>query len=293
LAPLTKIPECAGFFVWRTYADPGDVSQEAEWGFSPRGKLAELILRDAFTASWAADGAIGFAPFAFLKDVRAAAIAMPCGKIAAPTPFAVKAEEYPLQRRLFLYTRGWPENPEAAGLLDFALSDAAQPVIDRTGFVDQSLLRQGAADFSDHLIFAMQSAGSRAEIDATKRFAQVTRDRVRLSSTFRFRTGGERLDAKAVADAGRLARWLEQPANAAVEILLIGFSDSVGGYNNNLRLSQARADAIRRAVLVQVGPDFDPNRVKTEAFATVAPVACNEIESGRASNRRVEAWVNR
>lgn len=56
LAPLVDAPWCAGFFVWRTYADPGDVSQEAEWGFSPRGKLAELVLRDAFVTTWAADG---------------------------------------------------------------------------------------------------------------------------------------------------------------------------------------------------------------------------------------------
>lgn len=56
LAPLADEPWCAGFFVWRTYADPGDVSQEAEWGYSPRGKLAELVLRDAFSAGWASDG---------------------------------------------------------------------------------------------------------------------------------------------------------------------------------------------------------------------------------------------
>jgi len=56
IAPLLDEPACAGFFVWRYYADPEDASQEAEWGFSPRGKLAELILRDAFTARWAADG---------------------------------------------------------------------------------------------------------------------------------------------------------------------------------------------------------------------------------------------
>jgi hypothetical protein len=49
-------PWFAGFFVWRYYADPDDVSQEAEWGFSPRGKLAELVLHDAFAAHWAADG---------------------------------------------------------------------------------------------------------------------------------------------------------------------------------------------------------------------------------------------
>jgi len=56
LTPLLDRDWCAGFFVWRTYADPEDVSQEAEWGFSPRGKLAELVLRDAFSASWRADG---------------------------------------------------------------------------------------------------------------------------------------------------------------------------------------------------------------------------------------------
>lgn len=56
IAPFLDARFCAGFFVWRVYADPDDVSQEAEWGFSPRGKLAEIVLRDAFTARWAADG---------------------------------------------------------------------------------------------------------------------------------------------------------------------------------------------------------------------------------------------
>jgi len=55
LAPMLDEPDFAGFFVWRTYADPDDVSQEAPWGFSPRGKLAELVVRDAFAASWACD----------------------------------------------------------------------------------------------------------------------------------------------------------------------------------------------------------------------------------------------
>jgi len=65
LAPLVDEPDFAGFFVWRVYADPEDVSQEAEWGFSPRGKLAELVVRDAFAARWAADGDVApVAPWA-------------------------------------------------------------------------------------------------------------------------------------------------------------------------------------------------------------------------------------
>jgi hypothetical protein len=52
VAPLLDEPDFAGFFVWRVYSDPDDVSQEAEWGFSPKGKLAELVVRDAFAARW-------------------------------------------------------------------------------------------------------------------------------------------------------------------------------------------------------------------------------------------------
>jgi hypothetical protein len=56
LSAFVDEPWFAGFFMWRLYADPDDMSQEAEWGFSPRGKRAELVLRDAFAAHWAADG---------------------------------------------------------------------------------------------------------------------------------------------------------------------------------------------------------------------------------------------
>jgi hypothetical protein len=52
LLPLVDEPSFAGFFVWRVFSDPDDVSQESEWGFSPEGKLAELVIRDAFAARW-------------------------------------------------------------------------------------------------------------------------------------------------------------------------------------------------------------------------------------------------
>jgi hypothetical protein len=62
VAPLLREPDFAGFFVWRVYADPDDASQEAPWGFSPRGKLAELVVRDAFAARWACDPWWRFGP---------------------------------------------------------------------------------------------------------------------------------------------------------------------------------------------------------------------------------------
>jgi hypothetical protein len=67
IAPMRDEPWFLGFFVWRVYADPEDVSQEAEWGFSPRGKLSELVVRDAFASRFAHDRGLptpGFPPAA-------------------------------------------------------------------------------------------------------------------------------------------------------------------------------------------------------------------------------------
>lgn len=57
-AAATK-PWLAGVFVWRYYAHLDDVSQEAGWGFSPHGKLAERVLRNVFRVQWASDPATG------------------------------------------------------------------------------------------------------------------------------------------------------------------------------------------------------------------------------------------
>jgi len=55
LASVLSEPTFAGFFAWRFFTDPDDVSQEAQWGFPVRGKRAELLLRDAFRSRWGTD----------------------------------------------------------------------------------------------------------------------------------------------------------------------------------------------------------------------------------------------
>jgi hypothetical protein len=56
LGAFISKPWFVGGFAWRIFSDPYDLSQEPEWGFSPQGKLAELVLKDAFHAHWASDG---------------------------------------------------------------------------------------------------------------------------------------------------------------------------------------------------------------------------------------------
>lgn len=56
LSAFISKPWFVGGFAWRVFSDPYDLSQEPEWGFSPQGKLAEMVLQDAFRAHWASDG---------------------------------------------------------------------------------------------------------------------------------------------------------------------------------------------------------------------------------------------
>lgn len=64
-----------------------------------------------------------------------------------------------------------------------------------------------------------------------------------------------------------------------------GYTDDVGGGAYNQRLSQARAEAVKTAL---VAGSIDAGRIETAGFGLDKPVATNSTASGRQSNRRVE-----
>ncbi len=67
-----------------------------------------------------------------------------------------------------------------------------------------------------------------------------------------------------------------------------GHTDSVGTEQYNQRLSERRAEAVRR-VLIEQG--VEANRVQSVGYGESRPVADNATEAGRQINRRVEAEV--
>lgn len=98
-----------------------------------------------------------------------------------------------------------------------------------------------------------------------------------------FATGRAELQSGAQRSLQRLAQVLQQHLERRV--LLEGFADSTGGRQMNLRLSQRRADAVRRA-LVREG--VAPQRIEVRAFGEDFPAADNGTAAGRQQNRRVE-----
>lgn len=74
-------------------------------------------------------------------------------------------------------------------------------------------------------------------------------------------------------------------ANPEIAIEVGGHTDNTGSAATNLRLSQARADAVR-AYLASKG--VTPNRMSARGYGSVQPVAPNSTPAGRSQNRRVE-----
>ena len=74
---------------------------------------------------------VGLSSFAFLRNAKGINVESSCGLITRPSIFTVKTEEYPLTRRIYLYTAGALPQPHARGLLNYALSSDAQRLIAR------------------------------------------------------------------------------------------------------------------------------------------------------------------
>jgi len=81
-----------------------------------------------------------------------------------------------------------------------------------------------------------------------------------------------------------IAKLLEE--NKALKLYVVGHTDNVGSLDYNLKLSKARADAVVRELTTRY--KISPDRLKAFGVGSLAPVASNKTEEGRAKNRRVE-----
>lgn len=81
-----------------------------------------------------------------------------------------------------------------------------------------------------------------------------------------------------------IAKLLSQ--DSKLKLYVVGHTDSVGDFNYNMKLSQARADAVVKILASKYGADS--NRIKAFGVGPVAPVTSNDTEDGKAKNRRVE-----
>jgi OOP family OmpA-OmpF porin len=98
-----------------------------------------------------------------------------------------------------------------------------------------------------------------------------------------FDTGKSELKPESASALAEVAKLLK--ADPGLKLYVVGHTDTVGSLDANLSLSQARAEAVVRA-LVRDG--VAATRLKSFGNGPFAPVASNAGDEGRARNRRVE-----
>lgn len=102
-----------------------------------------------------------------------------------------------------------------------------------------------------------------------------------------FDTGQATLKPGAARTVAALVTFLNE--NPERNVLIEGFTDSVGGAQFNLGLSQRRADAVRTALVERGIPG---TRIRTRGYGQEYPVASNATAAGRQQNRRVEIVIS-
>jgi len=99
-----------------------------------------------------------------------------------------------------------------------------------------------------------------------------------------FDTGKAVLKPESDAQLKEMAQLLS--ADKALKAFVVGHTDNQGGFDENVKLSLARAQAVREALVSRY--KVDGARLTPWGVASVSPVASNAGEEGRARNRRVE-----
>lgn len=246
-------------------------------------QLADAVAADAH--------AVGYCALPNVKSNKALAIS-DGGPAVRPTVFTVAAEDYPVSRRLHLYSPARPENKYTKDFIEFALSKEGQVLVKKHKFVDLTItaekrkLEAAPGNIQNHkVLFNYLTSVGGAK---------------RLSASFRFKGESFELDNRAVRDVERLAEFLAE--NQTTDIVLAGFSASAGdapeyqkiqgiadssaSYAKNLDLSCKRAEAVKKAL--------NSRGINVQEILCVGsemPIASNHTEAGRAKNRRVEVWL--
>ena len=236
-------------------------------------------------------GAIGLSSIAYKGSTRALPVASACGILSNTDEFTLRSEDYPMSRRIYAYVANRERPSRTDDLLALLGSPEGQSILENAGFISLTGDTAGLESFGRQLAYSLASPEQAGEIGRLRNFASEVIDADRLPTTFRFSSGSSQLDNKARSDATRLLELLKQDDYSDREVLLVGFTDSIGTSSVNALLSQRRAQQVVDEIAQASDGTLDLDRFQTLGYGASYPVACNTDEVGRELNRRVEVWL--
>jgi outer membrane protein OmpA-like peptidoglycan-associated protein/uncharacterized protein YidB (DUF937 family) len=171
-----------------------------------------------------------------------------------------------------------------------ALADAA-----KTRLMDALKAAYGTAGFSissfgDQAAAAVKEAGSKAMEALSSLGSGFSGDELVKAlnlAIINFASGSSKLPGDSAEIMKKAAEAIKAaPKSTAIEVG--GYTDNQGNAAGNLKLSQARAEAVR-AELIRLG--VDAKSLMAKGYGGDNPVASNDTEQGRFKNRRIEYRV--
>ena len=186
-----------------------------------------------------------------------------------PSIASVAVEDYPLTRRLSLYTRaGAPKL--ADDFVRYALTNDAQRAVENAGFIN----------------LAVRALDAPVIANASSEYLRFVQGAKRLSVNFRFDNSVAIFDNRAQIDLYRLAGFLKRNEHRGGVLKLAGFTD------NSLK-KPALAVSMSEVWAEFVADGLSRSQVRVQelhGFGAAMPVADNASARGRELNRRVEVW---
>ena len=235
--------------------------------------LSALNRTMSFPTGWPLMSAgIGFAGLASVREAKALAVSDDDTAAVVPSHLSVATEDYPLTRRLYLYTPPDLVDERITRFVDFCQSERGQDIVAEVGFVSQNII----------------AVPQRPVTNAPERYRQLPDYADRLSVNFRFNAGSSELDNKSVRDIQRLLEFLRKPENQQRPVYLVGFSDRRKTDVSARILSRFRALAVWAELLKEEVLVYE-----AMGFGAFMPVASDNNPVSRLKNSRVEVWLGK
>lgn len=195
---------------------------------------------------------------------------------------------------------------DAAGDVADATKNAAGAAVDAAGNVVEATgdavagaagaawdaaggLAQGAIDAGKKALEGVTfAAGSVGEGFSNFLASGAKEDKSFAFNNLTFATGSANINENSMTEIKNLAKVLE--AYPAINIEVAGHTDNTGNADTNMKLSQARAEAVVAAL---TGMGISGDRMTAKGYGSTAPVASNDTAEGKKQNRRIDVKIVR
>ena len=131
-------------------------------------------------------------------------------------------------------------------------------------------------------IIDVGSAGSAKAIPADEIFSKLTKEG-HVAFYFNFQSGESELTSDANKGISEIAKMMKE--HPSLTLVIEGHTDNVGKPEDNIRLSEKRAETVKKALIKAGVPSA---RLISKGVGQANPIASNDTSSGRERNRRVE-----